>query len=169
MFQAYYDERFLPHLQHYEPPAALQVSTWYVQLDDSALDLELRQPSTTAPFHLDLSAQTIKVAWKDMLSTFAARGVEVRKRFAKENHREYTFSREEDCVREVRRKRFYWDARGENDEDSQRLRRVLSNIRPLFGRERLVNAVFGSVLHNTCESIEDRCMEVIMGLHGGFA
>jgi hypothetical protein len=76
------------------------MTTWYVSLDGTALDLRLgwRHESFWVPgrFNINLRQGTIKVAWREMLHIFLKRESYVMRSYEREDEGAYTFGREEE-------------------------------------------------------------------------
>jgi hypothetical protein len=131
---------------------------WCVRLDDSVMDLEFGSARIETAMEADFEQKTITVKWMEMFKELIHTETKLREMSEAKKSSAWTFGRNEDCLRSVRRERF----RSKLDMNVSIDRQVhwsLSTLPPLFGKPRHHQA---SPPWDQMEHAEDDAARVLM-------
>ncbi|KAF1921527.1 hypothetical protein BDU57DRAFT_437021 [Ampelomyces quisqualis] len=108
---------------------------WCIKIDHAVQDLDVPLETSRIGFDVavNLDKGIVKVAWKDMLFQFFKTESALRRLTAKKKESNFTFSAEEDCLREIRRQRLQAELDPDTKAD-RHLKWALRLLPPLFGK-----------------------------------
>ncbi|KAF2126596.1 hypothetical protein P153DRAFT_369292 [Dothidotthia symphoricarpi CBS 119687] len=108
---------------------------WCLKLDHAVLDMDFPLEVGRNTFDVDvhLHKKSVRVAWKPMLFQFLKTERALRKLMKEERDPTFTFSRDEDYLRSIRRQRLHSSLDPENKVD-RHIKWSLRLLPPLFGK-----------------------------------
>ncbi|KAF2439071.1 hypothetical protein P171DRAFT_397411 [Karstenula rhodostoma CBS 690.94] len=106
---------------------------WCMRLDSAVLDLEFPIQALRDKLILDLPSKRVTIEWKELLFRFIQGETQLRTIREQKRDSKFSFSREEDCLRETRRRRLRASL-DESNSDHSLTRWALSTLPGLFGK-----------------------------------
>lgn len=129
---------------------------WCIKLDHAVLDVDfpLELGRNTFDVDVNLYSKSVRVAWRPMLLHFLKTERALRKLMSEERDSGFTFSRDEDYLRFVRRQRLHASLDQENKVDRY-IKWSLRLLRPLFGKPSHDHAL-------GLEDVENKAIELLL-------
>ncbi|KAL1604826.1 hypothetical protein SLS60_004366 [Paraconiothyrium brasiliense] len=124
------------HLQDVASPRASDSfgkMRWCMRLDRAVLDLDFSIQALRESLILDLPSKRVMIEWKRLLLRFIQGETQLRTIMEQKRDSKFSFSYEEDCLREIRRRRLRASL-NDNVPNHPSLRWGLSTLPPLFGK-----------------------------------
>ncbi|PVH92606.1 hypothetical protein DM02DRAFT_677399 [Periconia macrospinosa] len=131
---------------------------WCIRLDGAVGELDFPIEAARNSFTVDLSSGRLMLEWKDLLFRFLKTETLLRKTMAEKQGTIFTISRENDCLRAVRRQRLA-AALDDRNRDHRRIRWEMQYLEPLFGR-----TTYDRVAEPRYALAENRAVNILMRL-----